>query len=58
MCDVALDPYTSHGHDGILKSNYVLNDETIKILINQSLLQAEMGCDVHCTIRYDGWKNW
>ena len=46
MCDVALDPYTSHGHDGILKSNYVLNDETIKILINQSLLQAEMGCDV------------
>ena len=46
MCDVALDPYTSHGHDGILESNYVLNDETIKILINQSLLQAEMGCDV------------
>ena len=46
MCDVALDPYTSHGHDGILESNYVLNDETIKILINQSLLQAERGCDV------------
>ncbi len=46
MCDVALDPYTSHGHDGLLKSGYVLNDETIKILINQSLLQAEMGCDV------------
>ena len=46
MCDVALDPYTSHGHDGLLKSNYVLNDETIEILINQSLLQAEMGCDV------------
>ena len=46
MCDVALDPYTSHGHDGILKSNYVLNDETIEVLINQSLLQAEMGCDV------------
>ena len=35
MCDVALDPYTSHGHDGLLKSGYVLNDETIKILINQ-----------------------
>ena len=34
MCDVALDPYTSHGHDGILESKYVLNDETIKILIN------------------------
>ena len=46
MCDVALDPYTSHGHDGLIKSNYVLNDETIEILINQSLLQAEMGCDV------------
>ena len=46
MCDVALDPYTSHGHDGLLKSNYVLNDETIKVLINQSLLQAQMGCDV------------
>ena len=46
MCDVALDPYTSHGHDGILKNNYVDNDATIKILINQSLLQAEMGCDV------------
>ena len=46
MCDVALDPYTSHGHDGILNSGYVLNDETIDILIDQSLLQAEMGCDV------------
>jgi porphobilinogen synthase len=46
MCDVALDPYTSHGHDGLLKSGYVLNDETIEILINQSLIQAQMGCDV------------
>ena len=46
MCDVALDPYTSHGHDGIIKNNYVDNDETIKILVKQSLLQAEMGCDV------------
>ena len=46
MCDVALDPYTSHGHDGLLKKNYVLNDETVKILIDQSLLQAQMGCDV------------
>ena len=45
MCDVALDPYTNHGHDGILKKNYVDNDETIKVLIKQSLLQAEMGCD-------------
>ena len=46
MCDVALDPYTSHGHDGLLKSNYVLNDETIDILIKQSLLQAQIGCDI------------
>ncbi len=46
MCDVALDPYTSHGHDGILKKNSVDNDETIKILIKQSILQADMGCDV------------
>ena len=46
MCNVALDPYTSHGHDGLLKSGYVLNDETIEVLINQSLLQAEIGCDV------------
>ena len=46
MCDVALDPYTSHGHDGVIKNNYVDNDETIKILVKQSLIQAEMGCDV------------
>ena len=46
MCDVALDPYTTHGHDGLLKNNYVMNDETNEILIKQSLLQAQMGCDV------------
>ena len=46
MCDVALDPYTSHGHDGLIKDNYVLNDKTIDLLIKQSLLQAQMGCDV------------
>lgn len=46
MCDVALDPYTSHGHDGLIKKDEILNDETIEVLINQSLLQAEMGCDV------------
>ena len=46
MCDVALDPYTSHGHDGLLNNNKILNDETVDILIEQSLLQAEMGCDV------------
>ena len=46
MCDVALDPYTSHGHDGLLKNNIVLNDETVQILMKQALLQAQMGCDV------------
>ena len=46
MCDVALDPYTSHGHDGVLIKGKVDNDETIKILVKQSLLQAKMGCDV------------
>ena len=46
MTDVALDPYTSHGHDGIVKNNEILNDQTINILIKQSLLQAEMGSDV------------
>ena len=46
MCDVALDPYTSHGHDGLIRSNNILNDETIEVLINQSLLLAEMGCDI------------
>ena len=46
MTDVALDPYTSHGHDGILKENNILNDETINVLVKQSLLQAQMGCDV------------
>ena len=46
MSDVALDPYTSHGHDGILKKKIVLNDETNKILIKQAVLQASMGCDV------------
>ena len=46
MCDVALDPYTSHGHDGLIKYNKIMNDETIEVLINQSLLQAKMGCDI------------
>ena len=46
MADVALDPYTNHGHDGILKKNEILNDETIEVLTKQALLQAEMGCDV------------
>jgi porphobilinogen synthase len=46
MTDVALDPYTTHGHDGLLKNNYVVNDDTIDVLIKQALVQAQMGCDV------------
>ena len=46
MCDVALDPYTSHGHDGVMIKNEIDNDRTIEILTKQSLLQAKMGCDV------------
>ncbi len=46
MSDVALDPYTSHGHDGVISNSKILNDKTVEILIKQSLLQAEMGCDV------------
>ena len=46
MCDVALDPYTSHGHDGLIFNKKIDNDKTIKILVKQAVLQAEMGCDV------------
>ncbi len=46
MTDIALDPYTSHGHDGLLRKKKILNDETVNILVQQSLLQAEMGSDV------------
>jgi len=47
ICDVALDPYTSHGHDGLIDENgYVLNDETVDVLCNQALVQAMAGCDV------------
>jgi porphobilinogen synthase len=46
MCDVALDPYTTHGHDGILRDGRIVNDETVEILCRQSLVQAEAGCDV------------
>lgn len=48
ICDVALDPYTSHGHDGIIdKNGYVLNDETIEILREQAVVQAAAGCDIN-----------
>jgi porphobilinogen synthase len=46
MCDVALDPFTSHGHDGVIRNGYVANDETVEILCRQAIVQAEAGCDV------------
>jgi porphobilinogen synthase len=45
LCDAALDPYTDHGHDGLLRGGQILNDETVEILTRQSVLQAEAGCD-------------
>jgi len=46
VCDVALDPYTSHGHDGVIRDDYVDNDDTLAILAKQALVQAKAGCDV------------
>ncbi len=46
ICDVALDPYTSHGQDGLVRNNYVVNDETVEILCKQAVVQASAGCDV------------
>jgi len=46
MCDVALDPYTSHGHDGLLEEGQVLNDETLEVLVKQALAQADAGSDI------------
>jgi porphobilinogen synthase len=46
ICDVALDPYTCHGHDGLLVDGEIANDETVEVLINQALVQAEAGCDI------------
>ncbi|WOH69297.1 porphobilinogen synthase [Bradyrhizobium sp. BWA-3-5] len=46
LCDVALDPFTSHGHDGLIADGRILNDETVAVLVQQALVQAEAGCDV------------
>jgi porphobilinogen synthase len=46
LCDVALDPFTSHGHDGLLRDGVILNDETVDVLTRQALVQAEAGCDI------------
>jgi porphobilinogen synthase len=46
LCDVALDPYTSHGHDGLMQEGRILNDATVDVLAGQALVQAEAGCDI------------
>ena len=46
MCDVALDPFTDHGHDGLVKDGVILNDETVELLCAQAIVQAKAGCDV------------
>jgi porphobilinogen synthase len=46
LCDVALDPYTSHGHDGLLSDGVILNDETVAVLVRQAIVEAEAGCDI------------
>jgi porphobilinogen synthase len=46
LCDVALDPFTSHGHDGVIRDGYVANDETVAILQRQAIVQAKAGCDI------------
>ncbi len=46
LADVALDPFTSHGHDGLLKDGEILNDESVSVLVKQALVQAEAGCDI------------
>jgi porphobilinogen synthase len=46
LCDVALDPYSSHGHDGLVHEGYVVNDATVEVLCRQAVLQAQAGCDI------------
>jgi porphobilinogen synthase len=46
LCDVALDPYTSHGQDGLVRGGYVVNDETLDVLCQQAVIQAGAGCDI------------
>ena len=46
ICDVALDPFTDHGHDGILRDGEIVNDETVAVLCRQAVCQADAGCDI------------
>jgi porphobilinogen synthase len=46
LCDVALDPYTTHGHDGLMVGNRIVNDATVEVLVKQALNQVKAGCDI------------
>ena len=54
ITDVALDPYTSHGQDGIVRDGVIANDETVEVLVKQALSHIHAGADVVCAFRYDG----
>ncbi len=54
LCDVALDPFTSHGHDGLLRDGIILNDETVAMLVKQALVQARGRLRHHRAVRHDG----
>ena len=56
ITDVALDPYSSDGHDGIVHDGEILNDETLEVLAAMSVSQAEAGADFVRSFRHDGWK--
>ena len=54
LTDVALDPYTSHGHDGLLHGDQILNDASVEVLVAQALNQAHAGADIIAPVRHDG----
>ena len=54
LCDVALDPYTSHGHDGLLRGGEILNDETVAVLVRQALVRGRSRLRHHRAVRHDG----
>ena len=56
ICDVALDPYTNHGQDGLIKDGYVDNDLTLEALVNQAHVQVSAGCDILSPSDMNGWS--
>ena len=56
MTDVALDPYSSFGHDGIVEDGEIINDQTVEVLARMSVSHAQAGCRYGCSFRYDGWS--